>query len=71
MSEVYDFVFENIFDKKREFYLYEQPPKKIFNKMDETIYKLNLLPSAKIFFGWKDEEAGPGKSEYVLDVQTL
>jgi len=27
MGEVYDFVFENMFDKQREFYLYDTPPK--------------------------------------------
>lgn len=30
IGEVYDFVFENIFDKNREFVLFETPPKKIF-----------------------------------------
>ena len=56
ISEVYDFVFENIYDKKREFYLYLSPPKQVLNKMEQTFHSLNLCPTGKIMFSWKDEE---------------
>lgn len=70
MGEVYDFVFENMYDKQSEFILYESPPKREFLDRNASLHKLGLCPAGKLYFQWKDEEA-PRESSYVLDIKTL
>ena len=70
VADLYDFVFENMFDKELEFVLYDSPPKRIFTDRDATLHSLGLCPMGKIFFTWANESAQP-RSQYVLDVQKL
>ena len=70
LSEVYDFVFENMFDKKREFYLYDTPPKRDLVDMGKTLHSLGLVPQGKLMFAWKDDSI-KSESDYVLDIKSL
>lgn len=70
MGEVYDFVFENMYDKQSEFILYESPPKREFLERNVSLHKLGLCPAGKLYFAWKDEEA-VRESSFVLDIKTL
>ena len=68
VGDIHKFVQDHLFYKadQRQFYLYETPPKKVF---DEKSYKTTLniaklVPSCMIYFGWKDldetkQEHGP------------
>ena len=71
VSAVYDFVYENLFNKERDFYLYKAPPKKIIKDKNETLQKLDLIPSCMIFFSWVDEELSESSSSIALDVKRL
>ena len=70
MGEVYDFVFENMFDKQREFYLYDTPPKWDLVDRSQKLHTLGLVPQGKLMFSWKDETL-KSESDYVLDIKTL
>jgi hypothetical protein len=71
VSAVYDFVFENLHDKDREFYLYKAPPKKIITNKKETLKTAGLTPSGMIFFSWEGEELSQSSSSIALDMQKL
>jgi hypothetical protein len=68
IEDIYKFVSDNLFYKpdQRQFYLYETPPKKIFEakSMKNTLYQSKLVPSCMIYFAWVDlsdtkQEDGP------------
>jgi hypothetical protein len=69
VEDIYKFVNENIFFKdKREFYLFETPPKKIFDEslMKKSLHKQNLVPSCMMYFAWKDlEETKPENGPFL------
>ena len=44
LQDVYEFVRENIFDKKRKFTLYEPTPRKLFTEYDKTLNYLGMVP---------------------------
>jgi len=50
IDEVYNFVFENMFDKESEFILYESPPKREFLERNKSLHKLGLSPAGKLYF---------------------
>ena len=69
IGEVYDFVFEHLFDKEAEFMLYDFPPRRDCVDREKTLHALNLVPKAKIMFEYK-----PGhtpSSDYALDMTRL
>jgi hypothetical protein len=69
MGEVYDFVFEHLFDKSAEFTLYDFPPRRDFTDHSKTLHSLNLVPKAKLMFEFK---AGyTSESDYALDMTRL
>lgn len=56
LDQVYAYVREHLFDKEREFYLYETPPKKVVNQMTANLKSLRMVPSATLWFAWTDLE---------------
>ena len=70
LGEVYDFVFENMFDKQREFYLFDAPPKRDLVDRSKRLHELGLVPQGKLIFAWKDESI-KSESDYVLDIKSL
>jgi hypothetical protein len=58
VGDVYKFVQQNLFytAEQRQFYLYETPPKKVFDEKTykNTLIAQKLVPSCMIYFGWKD-----------------
>lgn len=42
-------------DGKREFYLFETPPKRVVKKVNAQLHAIKLVPSATLYFGWSDQ----------------
>lgn len=54
VQDIYDFVKEHLVNKDREFILFETPPKRILTKKGDRLFQAKLVPSASLYFGWKD-----------------
>lgn len=70
-SKVIEFVKENIFEKDREFYLFKAPPKKIIKETNDTLKKLDLVPSGMVYFQWCDEDLATSSTNIALDMKKL
>ncbi|CAI2366893.1 unnamed protein product [Moneuplotes crassus] len=71
ISDVYDFVAENLLDQGRGFYLFKAPPKKILTEKSISLKKADLVPSGMVFFQWEDEELAESSKTISLDVARL
>jgi hypothetical protein len=54
VQDVYDFVREHLVNKDREFILFETPPKRVLTKKGDRLFQAKMVPSASLYFGWKD-----------------
>lgn len=71
ISAIYEYVKECILEQDREFTLYKAPPKKNITELNQTLTKLELVPSCMIFFQWKDEELAASSVTISLDMKKL
>ena len=71
LEEVFKFVKANLFNKEREFYLYETPPKKILTEMKHTLKNSKMVPSGMVYFAWADLDQTRDTDGPFLDIAQI
>jgi len=56
---------------KREFYLYEAPPKKELSNMKAVLNNSKMVPSGLVYFAWRDLDQTKGTDGPFLDMMKL
>ena len=71
VQKIKDFIKDNLSQSKRDFYLFETPPKRVIKEMNKTLKASKLGTRTLLYFGWRDQSETRQEDGPFLNVEKL